>query len=95
MKTTGEILDEELSQNMLDILKDIPLFRQWIEGAMVRYAVFYHLDKLQTLQASTDKSKLNLADVSNSEAVVCDACGCKKSIVLKQCSECGNTIKRL
>ncbi len=63
--TTDEILDEELSENMLDILKDIPIMRDWIKQAMVRYADLYHNEQLQTLQASTDKSKLLLADVSN------------------------------
>jgi hypothetical protein len=36
--TADEILDEELSDNMLKYLKDNQVFREWIKDAMYKYA---------------------------------------------------------
>lgn len=42
MRTADEILDEELSDNMLEYLKGEQVFREWIKDAMYKYADEYH-----------------------------------------------------
>ena len=42
MITADKILDDELSDNMLEYLKDNQVFRKWIKDAMYKYADEYH-----------------------------------------------------
>lgn len=35
---------------------------------------------------------LDLFAVSNNEVAVCDACGSERTIILKKCGQCGNTL---
>lgn len=46
MRTADEILDEELSESMIDYLKDNPVFREWIKDAMYTFAREYHASHL-------------------------------------------------
>lgn len=38
MRSASEILEEELSENMLKKLKEIPLMKEWVEDAIYSYA---------------------------------------------------------
>lgn len=38
MKTADEILDDELSENMIEYLEKNQIFREWIKDAMYNYA---------------------------------------------------------
>lgn len=65
MRTADEILDDELSENMLDYLKENQIFREWIKDAMYTYAREYH---------ESEVKKLNLLAVSVNEVEFC-TCG--------------------
>jgi len=58
-KTANEILDEELSDNMLDYLKDNQTFRGWIVDAMLRYA--------QQQQTNSIEKKYTFEDIWNAK----------------------------
>lgn len=47
MRTADEILDDELSDNMVTYLKENPTFREWIKDAMFKYALEYHKQELK------------------------------------------------
>ena len=49
MRTADEILDDELSDNMLEYLKDNQVFRKWIKDAMYKYADEYHKSEVLKL----------------------------------------------
>lgn len=45
MRTPEEILDAELSDYMVEYIKEQPIFKRWIIDAMFAYAVEYHNNK--------------------------------------------------
>ena len=47
MRTAYEILDDELSQHMIEKMAEIPLMREWIKDAMCVFAEEYHKDKVK------------------------------------------------
>lgn len=53
MRTADEILDDELSEDMLEYLKDNQVFREWIKDAMYTYAKEYH--ESETLKLSRNE----------------------------------------
>lgn len=83
MKTAYEILDDELSQHMIEKMAEIPLMREWIKDAMCVFAEEYHKDKVKELNSldvipSFDSLK-NLVGHSNQ----------KNGNYICKCSKCG------
>ena len=74
---------QEIDNIFNDAYKKTTTLREAWRYAMMRYAEIYH---------DREVKKLNEPAVSNNEVAVCDACGCEKTIILKKCSKCGNTI---
>ena len=83
MRTADEILDEELSENMLTHLKDNQVFREWIKDAMYKYAKEYHqcevlkLNKALVISSFCDcKGGATGRTVTEDfEHQICDTCG--------------------
>ena len=95
MRTADEILDDELSENMLDYLKENQIFREWIKDAMYTYAKEYH---------DSEVKKLNFLAVSVNEVELC-TCGnpsgegniqmVDDEKMLYFCCDCGKKVQNL
>ena len=81
-------MDEKILNSLLDYAREymgaeIPFNNKWIiENFLIA----------ERIKLSKQQSNCNLPHVSNNEVAVCYACGSERTIILKKCGKCGNTI---